>query len=134
MATTSSLSPKWLESTKGKIAGTTAVIAAAVGLINGGIDLYKVILKIPNNVYDRTNDELFKKHFNTTPLVSQPVQIKASSISVEMLLQVYESGDIFVRYGDLQQWLPFHKPRVASFSLFDGFAPDEFCHVRVINI
>ncbi len=61
---------------------------------------------------------MFKKHFNKTPIVSQPVQIKASSISVEMLLQVYESGDVFVRYGEFQQWLPFRNPKVAHFSLF----------------
>ena len=118
MATDAIQPSKWIETTKGRIVGATAIVAALVGLINGGIDLYKSILKMPDNIYDRTNGELFAKHFNKTPIVSQPVQIKSSSLSVEMLLQVYESGDVFVRYGEFQQWLPFRKPKVAEFSFF----------------
>ena len=120
MGTNSEHSAKWLETTTGKILGVTAVVAAMVGLINGAVDLYKSILKIPDNVYDKTNSELFVKHFNKTPIVSQPVQIKASSLSVEMLLQVYESGDVFVRYGEFQQWLPFRKPKIAQNSIFSN--------------
>lgn len=118
MATHAIQTSKWIETTMGKIVGATAIVAALVGLVNGGIDLFKSILKIPDNIYDRTNGELFEKHFNKTPIVSQPVQIKSSSLSVEMLLQVYESGDVFVRYGDFQQWLPFRKPKIAEFSIF----------------
>jgi hypothetical protein len=110
-----------METTKGKIVGLTALVAALAGLVTGGIDLYKTVLKIPDNVYDRTNSELFQKHFNKTPISSTPVQVKVSSVTVEMLLQVYESGDVFVRYGEFQQWLPFKRPKVANqlaFSLF----------------
>jgi hypothetical protein len=118
MTVSKKMNPKWTETVTGKIVGATAIIAASTGLINGGMDLYKSILKIPDNSYDRINAELFSKHFNKTPIVSQPVQIKSSSLSIDMLLQVYDGGDVFVRYGDFQQWLPFKKPKIAAFSIF----------------
>jgi hypothetical protein len=102
----------------GKIVGATALLAAVAAFVNSGIDVVKSIRNIPTNVYDRTNEEMFKKHFNKKPLLSQPVQITSASVTVEMLLQVYESGDLFVRYGEFQQWLPFKTPKVATFSLF----------------
>ena len=107
-----------LKATATKVAGVGAVLVAGAGVINGAIDLTKAIFKIPTNVYDKTNEELFKIHFNKKPVLSQPVEIKSASLTVQMLLQVYESGDLFVRYGDFQQWLPFKAPKSAAFSLF----------------
>jgi len=104
---------QWLGSVTAKVIGATFLVGASVGLINGAIDLYKAIAKIPTNIYEKTNAELFKKHFGKQPLVSQPVKITVSNITVEMLLQVFETGDVFVRYGDFQQWLPF-KPLITS--------------------
>jgi hypothetical protein len=109
--------PPWLGSITAKIIGATALIAASVGLINGAIDLYKAVANVPTNIYDKTNDELFKRHFGKQPIVSQPVAISSTNITVEMLLQVFESGDVFVRYGDLQQWLPFKPLKTTARSL-----------------
>ena len=112
------LKPQWLGSITAKVLGVTALVVAAVGLVNGAVDLYKAIAKVPTNIYDKTNAELFQKHFGKAPLLSQPVNIKAATVTVEMLLQVYETGDIFVRYGDFQQWLPFRPLRTSSFGIF----------------
>jgi hypothetical protein len=109
--------PPWLSSITAKVIGVTALIAALVGLVNGAIDLYRAIAKVPTNIYEKANDELFKKNFGKQPIVSQPVSITSSSITVEMLLQVFDSGDVFVRYGDLQQWLPFKPLKTTARSL-----------------
>lgn len=125
-----------LKATATKVAGVGAVLVAGAAVINGAIDLTRAILKIPTNVYDRTNEELFKTHFNKKPVLSQPVEIKSASLTVEMLLQVYESGDLFVRYGDFQQWLPFKAPKSASFSLFSqayAQAPSDSPQPKVVG-
>jgi len=85
----------WLGSIKAKVAALTAVLVALAGLANGAIDLYKGILRIPTNIYDKSNDELFKKNFSKQPLVSQSVTIKSGGVEVTMLLQVFEDGDLF---------------------------------------
>lgn len=110
--------PQWLGSVTAKVLGATALVAAVIGLVNGGIDLYQAIAKVPTNIYEKTNDELFKKNFGKAPLLSQPINIKSATVTVEMLLQVYDTGDIFVRYGDFQQWLPFRPLRTASLAIF----------------
>jgi hypothetical protein len=43
------LTPQWLGSITAKVLGVTALVAAAVGLVNGAIDLYKAISKVPTN-------------------------------------------------------------------------------------
>lgn len=113
----SNLKRQLLGSVTAKIIGVTALLAAIAGLVNGAIDLYKAIAKVPTNIYEKTNDELFKKNFGKQPVVSQPVNITSSNITVEMLLQVFATGDVFVRYGDFQQWLPFKPLKTSSRSL-----------------
>ena len=113
----------WLGSITARAGAGTALLVAVAALINGGVDVYKAVLKVPRNIYERTNEELFKKHFGKPPIVSQPVPIKASGITVEMLLQVFDTGDVFIRYGDFQQWLPFHQPKTALEAFFaEAFA------------
>ncbi len=108
-----------------KVGALTALLLAVAALINSGIDVYRAIAKIPNNIYDKTNQELFQKHFGKKPIFSEPVSIKSSNFSVEMLLQVYETGDLFVRYGEFQQWLPFKTPWKTTGSLFsEAFAQE----------
>jgi hypothetical protein len=111
-------SAKWLGSLTKKILAVTAAVTALAALVNGVIDLYQKVANVPTNVYDRTNDQLFRKNFShQPPLVSQPVLIKSANVTVEMLLQVYDTGDVFVRYGDFQQWLPFKALKTARLSL-----------------
>jgi hypothetical protein len=109
--------PTFLGSATAKVLGATALVVAGASLVNGAVDLYRAVANVPTNIYDRTNDELFKRNFGKQPVVSQPVQIKASDVTVEMLLQVYDTGDVFVRYGTFQQWLPFQALRSSSNAL-----------------
>ena len=112
-----------LGSLTAKVGAVTALLLAVAALVNGGIDVYKAVAKIPTNIYDKTNNELFQRHFGKKPVFSEPVPIKSSNLTVEMLLQVYETGDLFVRYGDFQQWLPFKAPTTKTGSLFsEAFA------------
>jgi hypothetical protein len=113
----SDLKRQLVSSVTGKVIGVTALLAATAGLVNGAMDVYKAIAKVPTNLYEKTNDELFKKHFGKQPVVSQPVDITASNLTVKMLLQVFDTGDVFVRYGDFQQWLPFKPLTTSSRSL-----------------
>lgn len=106
----------WLGSITAKVVGATALVMAVVALVNGAMDLYNAIAKVPTNKYDKTNDALFRKHFGKSPLLKQPFNIQSASATVEMLLEVYETGDIFVRYGDFQQWLPFPPLRMGDSS------------------
>ncbi len=108
--------PKWLRSMTAKVLAITTLLAAVVGLVNGAVDVYRKVTNVATNIYDRTNETLFRKNFGRPPLVSQPVQIKLADVTVEMLLQVYDTGDVFVRYGDFQQWLPFRQMRTSSLS------------------
>ena len=108
-----------------KIATVTAILVAAAALINGVHDIYIAVANIPTNIYDRTNEKLREKHFGTEPLVAQPVVIKSGGIEVRMILHVYDNGDIFVRYGDFQQWLPFKEIKMSG----GGFVPKAFAQV-----
>ena len=119
--------PRWLRTMSAKkipakIAAVTAILVAAAALVNGVHDIYIAVAKIPTNVYDRTNEKLREKHFGTEPLIAQPVVIKSSGIEVRMILHVYDNGDIFVRYGEFQQWLPFKQIKVSGGS----FVPKAF--------
>lgn len=96
----------------------TGLFIAVPALVNSGIDVYKSVINIPTNIYDKTNNELFVKHFKEKPIVSQTVEIKASNLTVPMLLEVYNAGDIYVKYGDFDQWLPFTKLKTTAYSIF----------------
>lgn len=108
---------EWIKSARGKMISLTALLVVVPALINSGLDAYKAVANIPTNIYDRANDELFKKHFKNKPVLSQPVPVKTSEMTVEMLLEVYEDGDIFVKYGKFEQWFPFKPLTTASLQL-----------------
>jgi hypothetical protein len=113
----------WLHSLNGKIVSVTAFLVVIPALINGGIDVYKAAANVPKTIYEINNYELFKKHFKHKPVLSQPIPIKTSEITVDMLLEVYENGDIFVKYGEFEQWFPFKSPAKTSWVLFkDAYA------------
>lgn len=116
MAEATAPRPQWLDTMIGKVVGITALFAAAAGLVNGALDLYRAVAKVPTNIYEETNDELFKRHFNEPPVFSQPVSVKNGNVTVEMMLHVYKTGDVFVRYGEFQQWIPFKAPTMNTAS------------------
>lgn len=135
MATTESdtQDEKWINSLTGRIAAATAAVTTVIALVNGAGDLIKTMLNLPKNIYEETNDALFKKNFLKPPIVSQPVEIKTASAKVEMLLQVYENGDVFVRYGEFQQWLPFKSVKISSASILPLAAAQTQTPVQAIE-
>lgn len=99
------------------VVGFTAVLVVLPSLINAGIDIYKSVLKVPRTQSERINDELFKKYFNRTPLVTVPVPIKTKLRTINMKLSIYEAGDIFAEYGNYSQWFPFPLQKSVSLSV-----------------
>jgi hypothetical protein len=110
-------SKTWLESLPGKITKLTAILVACIALANGAHDLYAVVAKLPIGQREKLNEELFHTNFNSKPIVDQPMEIATADMKLSLLLQVYPTGDLFVRYGKFEQWLPFKSVKVASFSI-----------------
>ena len=111
-----------ISSFKGIILSLTALFVVIPAMINSGIDVYKSIAKIPDSIQEKTNDELFKRHFRESPVFSQPIEVKTGSATLEMMLDVYENGDILIQYGDFKQWFPFKGIQVARGLPFIGTA------------
>ncbi|NKC12081.1 MAG: hypothetical protein GKR94_07720 [Gammaproteobacteria bacterium] len=86
------------------IVGLTGVLLVVPALINSGVDVYKAVMKIPGSEAERTNQSLFKRHFGKSPLASAEVPVKTEVGNVSMQFQVYEGGDVYVRYGSSSQW------------------------------
>ncbi len=99
---------------KGIVLSLTALFVVIPAMINSGIDVYNSIANIPDSIQERTNDELFKRHFKESPVFSQPIEVKTGSATLEMMLDVYENGDILIQYGDFKQWFPFKGASVAG--------------------
>jgi hypothetical protein len=91
---------------KANIVALTGVLLAIPALINAGIDIYNVALKIPRTTEERINAELFKTYFNKPPIVTVPVPVKTSMGSIEMRLSIYDAGDVLAEYGDHSKWFP----------------------------
>jgi hypothetical protein len=98
------------------IAKATGVLVLVPALVNSALDAYQAVANVPTSLQEQTNDELWKQHFREFPLLSQKFQIKQSHATVDMLLEVYSGGDIFVQYGGTPQWFRAEavEPRVAS--------------------
>ncbi|HSV54548.1 MAG TPA: hypothetical protein VLJ57_20670 [Burkholderiaceae bacterium] len=87
--------------------GLTGVLVVLPALINGGIDIYSSVQKLPRTEAERINEKLFREYFGKTPLVTVPVPIRQNNGTVEVRFDVYEKGDIFVQFGSFAQWFPF---------------------------
>ena len=99
-------SDKWMHA-RAWVVGLTGFLVVVPSLINAGIDIYKSVLSIPRTETERTNAELFRKHFNKTALLTVPVPIKTDTGSMAMELSVFDGGDVFVQYGNNSRWFPF---------------------------
>jgi hypothetical protein len=101
-------------SLKGWIVKVTGVLVVLPALLNAGYDVYAAAAKLPRTDAEKTNSELFRKYFNTSPLATMPVQIQSNSGTVDARLAVYGEGDIYVEYGKASQW--FKLPKIESSS------------------
>lgn len=116
----------FFSSLKGIIISITAVIVVLSSLIHSGVELYKAIKDIPKTASEENNFELFRKHFKHIPVLSQPLQIKSLDDEVTMLLEVYENGDIFVKYGGFEQWFPFKSgTKVSGFFIKHAYSEEQ---------
>lgn len=102
-----------------KLFGKAAALVAALGVLaNTCIDVYDKVANVPTTERDKTNDQLFKKHYHDLPKVSQNVEIQQREVSTEMLLEVYADGDILVNYGGRDpQWFPARSIALAGLPL-----------------
>lgn len=96
-----------LDKLKSWVVNLTGVLLVVPALINGGIDIYSSLQKLPKTESERLNVELFKKYFNKQPIAAFPVPIKQNNGTVEVKFSVYEEGDVFVEFGRYTQWFPF---------------------------
>ncbi len=101
---------------KGKLLALTAVLVVIPSLINASLDVYYKIVDIPVGEKERAHKELSAMHFQDAPLLTQPVSVKLADVTVDMKLMVFPNGDIFVKSGSNEQWLPFRPVKTASAS------------------
>jgi hypothetical protein len=99
---------------KGWVVGLTSVLVVIPALINAGLDIYNSALNIPRTESERINAELFKYYFNKEPIVTMPVPITTNLGTTTMKLSVYETGDVYIEYGDYTRWFPITGRKQAS--------------------
>ena len=109
--TKASLLKKWSI----RIGGMAGLLVAIGSVVNSGGDLVKKVRHLPNSELEQLEEELFAKNFDKTPVVRQPVNIQVDKNTVEMVIAVFDTGDVFVRYGNQRRWLAF-KPEKSSTS------------------
>ncbi|WGG53122.1 hypothetical protein [Rugamonas sp. DEMB1] len=111
---------------RGWVIGLTGVLVVLPALLNGGLDIYAALAKLPKTESERLNVELFKKYFNKQPVAAFPVPIRRTDGTVEVRFSVFDEGDIFVEFGKFTQWFPFPKNETAGVGLsFLGLAHAE---------
>ena len=86
------------------IVGLTGVLLVIPSLVNSGIDIYNSVLGIPATKAEEVNDRLFVRHFQKSPLHHAVIPIKTELGEVVVELDVYQGGDIFIKYGARSQW------------------------------
>ncbi len=114
------------ERIRGWVIGLTGVLVVLPALLNGGLDIYTALARLPKTESERLNVELFKKYFNKQPVAAFPVPIRRTDGTVEVRFSVFDEGDIFVEFGKFTQWFPFPKNETAGVGLsFLGLAHAE---------
>ena len=92
---------------QGWIAGITALLVAVPAIMNGAYDIYASAVRLPHNESERVSAALFKKYFNQPPRATVPVPITLHDSTVQVQLQVYDGGDIYVEFGNFGEWFPY---------------------------
>lgn len=113
----------WFSSLPGRLTALTGVLVAFAALINGGIDLINTAANVPIGQREKLNYDLFRENFGKKPIVEQPLEIATANMKVQLVIQVFPSGDAYVRYGNFEQWLPFKSVKTATASILpEAFA------------
>ncbi len=103
----------WLKTTEGLITSIIAILVIIPSMINALVDVYTTILDIPSSLPERNNQRLFKAHFEESPAHTGVGTIRTERGDLNVKLNVYESGDIYIEYGKFSQWFPFDPESVA---------------------
>lgn len=97
------------------LAGLAGVLVLVPPLIKGMGDIYKEFNNLPRNEVEAVNAEMFRKHFGQPPVYEADVPVTTPSGQVSVpRISVYESGDIWVKYGEVSQWFRFPRQAAAS--------------------
>jgi hypothetical protein len=97
------------------LAGLAGVLVLVPPLIKGVGDIYKELNHLPRNEVEAVNAEMFRKHFGRPPVYEADVPVAAPSGQVTVpRISVYDSGDIWVKYGEVSQWFRFPQQGAAS--------------------
>jgi hypothetical protein len=104
------------------IVGATGVLLVLPAMVNSGIDVYKAVLKLPRTEVERISAELYKKYFEREPVAERTVQISRVSGVLDLRVAVYQDGDVLVKGGGVEHWVPFTQmsPTRASWSLISN--------------
>src|SRR5438045_5667837 len=82
-----------------RIGKLTAAVVALGALVNAGVDVLARIRNVPTNKFEQSNEVLYKQHYQETPVVSQPYDVRVGvDVTVRMLVQLYSNGDVLVQY------------------------------------
>lgn len=111
--TSSSNFAGWLKTTEGIITSIIAILVVIPSMINAVVDVYVTILDIPSSLPEQNNQRLFKAHFEESPAHTGVGTIRTERGDLNVKLNVYENGDIYIEYGKFSQWFPFDPESVA---------------------
>jgi hypothetical protein len=115
MSNIPSLTPARVRGWRTLVAAITGLLIGVPALINAGIDVYRAVRQIPASPLERTNSELFRKHFLKTPLSTTFATVTGTQgTRFDIQVDIYDGGDLLVRYGPRIQWFPFDAPRAGG--------------------
>jgi len=99
----------WLHSTKGLVASVSGVLVVLSSVVNTGHDLYISLSGAPRTVEEASQAALYKKHFQESPTLTQPLKVELEKWTVAVTVDVYKNGDIHLSVGDNTSWFPFNR-------------------------
>jgi hypothetical protein len=101
----------WLRGWKALVVALTGLLIGIPALVNAAIDVYRAVRDIPASPLERTNSELFRKHFGRSPVSTTLATITgAQGARFEIQVDIFAGGDLLVRYGSRMQWFPLDAP------------------------
>jgi hypothetical protein len=105
----------WLQGWKAFVVASTGLLLGVPALFNAAIDVYRAVRDIPASPLERSNNELFQKHFGRSPLSTTLATITgAQGARFDIQVDIFDGGDLLVRYGSRAQWFPFAAPKAVG--------------------
>ena len=92
---------------KNTLLALVALLIVIPSVINAVGDIWISLQGLPTSEKEKINAALFEAHFQENPAASEQLLIEGDLGTLEMTIDVYKNGDIFVNYGKFIQWFPF---------------------------